>query len=245
MPGKTQFAQLILLFFLIVSTDISAQYALAKFDLEGDIRQWYDDNLGLDKSGILNGEYGDIQRQSRDSHQFFGRDQWLVNTITYRGERYDSIYLRYDIERDLVLIRHPTSYRYHAQPIKLIQDEIETFEVDGHQFRRYNHDILSYPPGFFDELYLGNKINLLCKRIKITETNQTLIYVSEDKLILEREGEYYRVKNKGSILRLFKPYKQEIKTFIQEQNLNINRENEYDFIALVRFCDHLITINGL
>ncbi|MEQ8469659.1 MAG: hypothetical protein RIC35_00660 [Marinoscillum sp.] len=231
------------MFFLLISTNVLAQYSIEGFDLDEGIRQWYDTRLGEEKSGILNGEYVQIQRQSRDSHQFFDKDQWLLNSITYRGQTYDSVYMRYDIERDLVLIRHPTNFRYHSQAIKLIQSDIASFELEGHHFRRYDEGILNFSSGFFDELYLGAELKLLAKRIKTTETNQTLNYVSEDKLILVNGNEHIRLKGKGSVLRAFKPDKQAIKAFIKDNNLDINPDNEYDYVTLIRFIDNLTASN--
>lgn len=229
------------LFFLFIQLKSNAQHSLEGLDLDGDVYQWYDNALGLEKSGVVLGAYQEINRQSRNSHQFFMGDLWLSNPIRYRGQVYDSIFLLYDIYDDILIIRYPEKLQYYSQPIKLLQDQVDWFKLAGHTFKYYPNGILQVSPGFFDQLYVGDHFDLIAKRIKQVQIeNTSVIYVSSDKYIIRCKDEYHRFRRKGSILKLFKGQKREIRQFIKQKGLSIKPGNDQDLVLLARFCDELL-----
>ncbi len=225
---------------LLTNLPSTAQYSIDGLDLNQNIYAWHDEALGVDKTGILLGEYQEIQRQSRETSQFFDDSQWIANRLKYRGEIYEGIYLSYDIESDLLLIRHPTNYNYHSQAIKLIQQDVEWFEYSGHTFRYIHEPVLHFGEGFFDEMYMGKHLQLFAKRIKITETDRVISYVTADKFIIQYLGEYYRLRSKLTVMKLLKPYKKEIRQFIKTNEIKAKPEYESDMIQLISFCDQLL-----
>lgn len=236
-------AFLILAFLTVAS---SAQYAIAEVDLEKDMSLWYDMSLGRQNTGILTGQYEKFERSSVTTHAFFQKDTWSNQKLKYRGQIYDSIFIMYDVYKDLLLIRHPTEFQYFSQPVKLIQPQISWFQLRGHLFRYYNHDILNYSPGFFDELYIGEAFDLIVKRIKTMNTNGTreVVFEPEDAYIIRLKDQYSRLRRRGSLLRLFndqKMIKKEIKQFIKSNGLIVKPANEADLIQLARFCDEILT----
>lgn len=226
--------------FLLLSPESPAQYALEGLDLDGEVYTWHDQALGKEQAGLVLGEYQQLQRQSRDTHQFFGTDVWTLSRIRYRGQTYDSAYLMYDLHDDLLVLKHPTQLQYHSQPIKLNQDQVEWFTLGGHTFRYYPEKVLSVAPGFFDELYVGEQFDLIVKRAKDSRAETSLIFVDNDVYIMRHQQAYHRFRRKGSVLRLFKGQKQEIRQFINKNGLRIHPENENDIILLARFCDQLL-----
>ncbi|MEQ8581693.1 MAG: hypothetical protein RIC30_17895 [Marinoscillum sp.] len=225
---------------LLTNLPSTAQYLIEGLDLQKNIYAWHDQALGKDKTGILLGEYQEIQRQSRETSQFFDDSQWIPNRLKYRGEIYDGIYLSYDIETDLLLIRHPTNFNYHSQAIKLIQRDVEWFEYSGHTFRYIHEPVLHFGEGFFDEMYLGESLQMFAKRIKITETDRVITYVTADKFIIRYQDEYHRLRSKYSVIKLLKPYKKEIRQFIKANQIKAKPEYESDMIQLISFCDELL-----
>lgn len=239
--GKYSYSIFGLLLFIVLTTPHQSfgQYALDGLDMGTEVAPWHDKALGLDKAGILLGEYQEIRRISRNTHQFFTEDQWHPNSIRYRGEVYDSIYMAYNLETDVLLIRHPTDYRYHSNAIKPIQQDIDWFRLEGHTFRRYDDAVLNQPDGFFDELYTGSKMDMLAKRVKVSHTETTIEFERSDKYFYRYGQQYYHLLRKGSVTRVLSPYKKEIRSFIKANNLKVNTKNERDLVELIRFCDQL------
>lgn len=229
------------LLFLLLQYKLTAQYSLEGFELDGDVYTWHDRALGAQGTGILLGEHQQIKRISRNTHPFFSTDRWWPGKIRYRGEIYDSIYLMYDIHDDVLIFRHPTKLQYHSQAVKPNQEQVDWFELAGHTFKYYPGEMLQFPPGFFDQLYVGKEFDLVAKRAKGSRAETTIVYIPNDMYLVRVKDEYHRIKRKRSILRLFKGQKGEVRKFIRENELQIRPGNEQDLILLARFCDELLT----
>ncbi|MEQ8548847.1 MAG: hypothetical protein RIC03_13110 [Cyclobacteriaceae bacterium] len=232
-----------MLLLIVAQLDLHAQYKVDKFSLDGNLYSWYDQEIGKNNSGILVGQYQEIQRLTRKTHQFFGSKEWANVTLKFRGQQYDSIFALYDISKDVFVIKHPVDFRLHNQPILLPQDQIEWFLMNNHAFRYYPEGIKLIPPGFFDELFISNEIALVAKRKKNVETNQTLEYEPSDQYFLNFDGEYHKVWGRWSVLNVLKPYKSKLKSYITANQLRIKAkaENDGDLIELLDYAQQLIT----
>ena len=236
---------LIVLFLLLIQClSVKAQYKLESSAFLADSKSWYDANLGLNNSGILNGEYLEVKRISTGSHQFFKSEEWYPGEIIYRGQLFDSIYMTYDVDRDVLLIRHPTSYIYHNQAIKPIQTQVRAFELRGSLFEYIQEPVGNNPPGFYEILKRGEEISLLVKRHKKTVIDRTIEFEVEDFYYFSYDSTYHRIKRKGSIIRVFKNYKSAIKSFISNRNLKIAPGNDTDIIELMSYIDQQMTDNS-
>lgn len=220
--------------------DSTALVSTKALDLGGDVYAWYDRETGYSNTGLLVGEYLEIGRTSRGSHQFFGEDTWTKTRIRYRDQMFEEVFALYDVEQDILVIRHPTELVYHSQPIKLHQDQIEWFEMYGHTFRYYNREILLLPPGFLDVLHAGQELSFYAKRIKQSRAEQTIVYTSTDRYLIEMDGQFYRFKRLRSFLKLFKDQKKKIRSFVKQNGLKVKKDNDKDLKLLAQFCDDLL-----
>lgn len=230
-------------FCLCLTIPLSAQVATTQLNMEGDIYAWYDQAIGKDKTGLLVGQYHALQRVTRTSHQFFQSDVWSLGALHFRGQQYDSVDLLYDLEKGVMLIRHPFNFALHNQPIKLTQNQVSWFYMFGHKFKYYDQRIMIYEPGFYDMLFEGDQLNLMCRRMKNVEADRTLEYVATNKYLMEYEGNFYRVKGKSSFTKVFKQHKAEIKSFANSNKLNLKTDDsgEYDLQRMADFCNKLLT----
>ena len=228
---------LILCLLLLGSLSLKAQYKLESSQILADSRSWYDTKNGLNNSGILNGEYLEVKRISTASHQFFVSEEWYPGQIYYRGQLFDSLYMTYDIDQDVLLIRHPTSFIYHNQAIKLIQPQVKAFELRGSLFEYINESVGNKAPGFYEILSRGDNISLIAKRHKKTVIERTIEFEVDDFYYFNYEDTYHRIKRKGSILKVFKSKKSDIKSFISKRNLKISPGNDADIIELMSYID--------
>lgn len=218
-------------------TGISAQYKLDARQLKLDPYAWLDQQNDQQNSGIVNGEYYEIKRISKHSHQFFGDDSWVLGEIIFRDQLFDSVYMTYDIHSDLLLIRHPTQYIYHNQPIKPVQEQISSFQILEHQFIRIDEQKLN---GFYDLLFSGQNLRLVVKRHKQTYVENSVEFEPDNRYYLHKDGNYLPLKRKSSILKIFPGNKKDIKTFINRNRLDIRPGNDSDYIRIIDYLDSQI-----
>lgn len=233
---------ILLLTLMIQGACLSAQYQVSALTLYEDPHRWYDSALGLEKTNLILGNFEPVIRSARYTHQFFEEDYWSTGSFKYRGEVYDSLSMMYNIESDIIIFQHPTELFYASQPIKPIQNEVEWFSLRGHFFRYYHEGIFFYGPGFYDELFIGEELKFIVKRIKEQSIVDTqLEFLPANKLLLHYQGAYHRIKSKRSVIRVLKPYKKNIKRYVSENDLVIKTSNEQDILKLIRYCDQLLT----
>lgn len=228
----------IFLSFILTSSILTAsgQYKLDENWIQNDPSSWYLSNSGLENNGILIGERADIKIVTRSSHQFFLTNQWTTGEITFRGIRYDSIHLLYDIYEDKVFIYHPTGYIYHNEPIEPIQSQVSEFNLSGHHFVRMNNE-KNNSSDFYEDLYDGESLDFLAFRYKKKEINRTVDFERADKHYFYYQDTFYPYRSRVSLYRLFPEDKKTIRNFIRTNHLSVKPKNEGDCIKLMRFVD--------
>jgi len=228
---------------LVQSSFCQAQYKLDDLDLSGNLYSWYDAAIGKNNTGILIGEYQPIFRNSKNTHQFYISDQWTYSLLSFRNQTYDSIALLYDLDNDVLVIRHPTDFRFHSQPIKVTQSQVAWFRLHDHTFKYYDENEPAPDPGFYDELFAGENIKLFVKRIKNMETSQTSEYISADKYYFSHQGKYYRIGGRITFLRIFKENRPKIRRYAISNRLKIKTRPEYEanMIQLSQYINDLLT----
>ena len=95
-------------------------------------------------------------RSGTIGHPFFEDNYWENGSIVYDNSSYDSIYLKYDIYKDLILIENFNSSGY-SSPITLYSKKVSSFDLMGYHFIRLEEDTLSnIKAGFYNQMYRNN-----------------------------------------------------------------------------------------
>ncbi len=238
---------LISFFILITSSSVVAQYDLAGLDLDGNVTEWFDQSIGKQNLRIVSGDFYEVKNRSTLSHKFYLSNKWALAEIDYYGNKYTGIYVLYDVVDDQLLIRHPTRYNYFAQPIRIHQARVKSFSILDHAFRYYEEEE-SPPtgPGFYEELYLGNHIDLIVKRKKEenVENNELFVgYRLNDQYFLRYQDTDYKITRRRSIIKSLKPYKKQLRQYIRQYSLKLKVEdvlNDRAVVELLRYCDGII-----
>lgn len=176
--------------------------------------------------------------------QFYTEDYWEVGTVEFRGQVYDSIYLKYDTYSDQLLVEHFSSSGTMAS-LQLYKPDVNGFYLFGHKFIQIKKDSLSnIKGGFYDELVIGSRAQLLAKRNKeIVADHSVNSYLKEyrvkDTYIIKKGEDYYAVRNKQAALKVFADNRKELKKFIKANNLFLLKEKERSFIEMVRFYNSI------
>ena len=232
---RTGVISILILLFFFSSFTVRSQYKLKSLDLDENVTAWYDQEIGKNNAGIISGQYIGIKRVAKESHQFFETSEWAPSSLEFRGQVYDSIYMLYDVQTDVLSIRHPTNLLMHNQPIKLPYDQISWFRLHNHLFKNLAANSENNFSGFYDQLFEDENLSMLVKRKKILLLRQTVEFEENDFYYLEYQGQARRYWGKTTLFRLFKPYKSDLKKYIRKNDLDIKPESKYDgnlYIAL-------------
>ncbi len=184
-------------------------------------------------------KYGTIQ-----NHPYFLDDYWEEGQIVYDGQAFDSVYMMYEIYSDLVLVESFSS-KGALSVIKLHSPLISSFKLLGHTFIRLQTDSLqNIQEGFYDLLYDGEKLQLYSRRIKMIVKDDAVNSVAEtftqkDKFYLKKDGQYFQVKKKKSVLKVLHDRKKELKAFARSNQLFFSSDQERSIMALAEYYDNL------
>ncbi len=201
-----------------------------------------------DQSLLFNGvEYKGIP-EPYDGFPFFNSEYVEEGSIRYDDELYQNIPMQYDLVHDLLIVEHYDQKGYVSM-IKPHQSKISSFDLLGHTFINIVRDSTSgvLRDGFYDLLYDGNtKVLAKRKKNKHEDISVQMIKVSfleKNNYYLVKDGKYYPVKSKGSMLKVLKDQRKPLNQFASKNKVIIdfagNREN-----AMVQLATYYDQIQG-
>jgi hypothetical protein len=205
----------------------------------------YDSHLRRNTMVYTGRSYHDA-RPNVKGHQYFGEDYWEFGRIDYDNNVYDSIYLKYDIYKDLVLIENFNSSGF-LSPITLFSKKVASFDLMGHHFVWIERDTSSnIKSSFYDQMYNQNGLEVLIRRKKeIVNSNEfnslSEKYDQNDRYYIKKDSYTYQVRKKKSILKVLSDHKKEVKNFIKSNNLNFKINADNQIVEVVKYYDSLRT----
>jgi hypothetical protein len=193
------------------------------------------------ETALYNGaEYVIYQHKLDEGDPFFMSTHFDSSSIFYDGVFYSNLRLTYDLLQDIVVVDYPVN----ASLIQLDNDLIESFTLGTYHFIRINKDSSgsSFPgTGFYEMLYNGK--NMLLKRntkevneVTLTEGVRRTIRV-RSAYYLKKNGVYYSVNNKGSLLDALSDKKKNVRQFIRQNKLDTKNDMENSFIKIIAFYE--------
>ncbi len=203
----------------------------------------YDNTIGRNSFLFTGRVYVDKYNGIR-GHQYFGEDYWEQGDIIYEGQKFDSIFLMYDIYNDQVILEHFNS-NGAISPIKLYNPKINSFNLQGHHFVRLQEDtVFGLKEGFYDELFAGEKMTVYVMREKqISKANQTNdlheIFIERHKYYIKKDDQYFRIRGRKDIAKVMKDHKREIKRYLRRNILSFRREPDRTILAAAQLYETL------
>lgn len=202
---------------------------------------FYTRMVGL-QAGIYAGS--DYQYERINSgYVFWGTENRVNSYITYDHIEYRDVPLLYDIVKDNVIINDASKPYF----ILLESNKISQFSISGHTFIRIFADSLSgsvIKTGFYECLYDG-KTKALSKKKKIIDEfidignvlNRTAM--EKDKWYIYKEGAYFEVEGKSSILKVLGDKKKEILQYSKQDKIRFKNNMDDALTRIVAYYDTL------
>lgn len=228
---KTCFTALLLLGRLGYSTPARAQQLVPEplaAAVEAAVAQYNRAFVGPPQ--LYNGpEYVDyaMRYHDRTGHQFFISPEKQPGSVHYNGHYFPNLRLSYDVVLQQVVIRQPTS----PLNLRLINEQMQEFSIDGHRFVRLLADSTAdhvISTGYYEILVDHSRLQLVAKRAKALQEvpGQGFLNVefnTVDNFFLKRANTYSPINSKRAVLRSFADYKKEVQQYIKAQHLRFGK----------------------
>lgn len=177
------------------------------------------------------------------SHPYFSTHNWNKGTIVYQGIDYSVDLIKYDIHSDklVFLLDNGTG----AYPVALEHTFISEFEIEGHKFvylDNIKEDLGSIADnGYYEQVYSG-KSKFYVRWRKNESTNPTTMkkeYTPWNLLIVNVNGDYYRVRNESGLCRVLIGFEKDMKSFVKKNDLTISKTDYSDIYKILSHYDNL------
>ncbi|MBB6612546.1 hypothetical protein H7F15_15985 [Pontibacter sp. Tf4] len=207
----------------------------------------YQQTIGMQALLYNGSEYRVQVRPHIEGNQYYDAKTFVEGNVAYDGALYSSVPLLYDVELDEVITIHPVS----GLSQKLVKEKVSGFEIGKHTFIRIAVDSAakaSLKPGFYSLLYDG-ETKALHRREKVLQERVTNNgyegeYKTTDRFYLLKDGVYYPVKSKGSVLNVLRDQKKELNKFIRENSIRFKYQRESALAKIAAHYDSLEANTG-
>ena len=127
--------------------------------------------------------------------------------------------------------------------MELVSEKVERFSLLGHTFIWLEPDTttkIEIRSGFYDLLYDG-QLKIIARRSKdlqkvLESTTLTIKFDEKVQYLILKNGTYFSVKNKASVLSALEDRKKDLKQFIARNHINF-KDRENTLIRLAEFYE--------
>lgn len=232
---------------IIVSFSSQALFAQVESDTafvmtaQQNALQLYENALRA-QSRLNNGSRYVAPEYNTEQHPWFASDDWVIGSVFYDGKYFKNVPLMYDMFGGVIVTEHFPS----GHPIQLVNEKLQHFTLADHHFERITRESVanSLPAtGFYDVLYPG-ETKVIVRRQKqlnksIVSTRVETSFEERNRYFLMRNGVFFPVKSKGSVLKLMSDRKGELKQLLKQKRMRYADDRE---LALATLAAHYDTI---
>ena len=194
--------------------------------------KWFDQVVGKENTGILNGiEYIEQHISLNEYQKFLGSIYYTPGTVVYEGQAYYDVDLKYNVYDDLLLMRSNNS-----SPLQLHKSRVQEFSLNGNDFINIQTDTTAAVHGFHEVLVENEEFSLLKKHRKYFKKFFDREYAyyefyenSPGYAIAKGEG-YHPANSRREVISAFPDHAREIRQFYRERRKQA-RNNPDNFMT--------------
>lgn len=140
--------------------------SIAQNSSDPKVFQQYDQQIGLDNTGLYNGtEFNDLFLNTDGSFRYFKGFDYARGSVVYNGQYYVNIPLKYDVLEDNLLTHSEDNLSIFI--VRLIPEFVNSFSIHNLEFVRLTDvDKGIAGNGFYEKAFIGNNLKLYIKHTK-------------------------------------------------------------------------------
>lgn len=206
------------------------------------IYNWFDTTVGKDNLDINNGIPHTNPFRTIDDNNLYFIDKYEKGTLTYDGQIYYNVKLKYDVYRDILAL-NPENESDNIG-INLIKNKVESFTIQDKNFVKIDKKIAAVPEftsGYYEEIKTTG-FTFYIKHHKdqqkvIIETTLYYHFKENNSFFIDLNNTVYLIKGKNDIIKLFPEQKKQINGFylmnreLRNSDLNQFMKNLMKYIA--------------
>jgi hypothetical protein len=177
------------------------------------------------QTSLYNGGLYVPPRQTNDQHPFFESYDWVTGDVIFDSQLYENVPLLYDITSDRLI----TENYYNATEITLMEEKLSRFTIGDHTFVKLDHKTLP-KAGFYELLYKGPS-SVVARhqkiiRERIVDRSIEIDFNPKNRYFIFKNGAYFPVKGKATVLKIFEDEKPALKQFIRKSKIRFKANPE-------------------
>ncbi|WP_034920264.1 hypothetical protein [Gillisia sp. CAL575] len=198
--------------FLISLSTFSQNYSKEK------LYSWYDQQTGIENSILFRGvEYVETDRMINEKHKFFESQKFQNGSLTYDGQLFFKVPLKYNVYDDLILVNLQNDGANTF--FQLFSGKVNQFQINEHKFRFLKADNNLNIKGFYEVInqecqlkifkkHLKNRMEIRDRSVAYTEFS-----VADPHYIFQFKNDFFELANRRDLLAQFPNLKGEIKNY--------------------------------
>lgn len=199
-------------------------------------------HYNADYAPVYNGEAYIYYTMKMEGSPYFISKDFSNGWVNYKGRKYDSLKLLYDITRNQLVTLYPDK----ISSIIIQNQFVDSFSLAGHTFiaLEEDHQQNLYNSGFYDLLYNG-KVQFLGRYVESLLTiiqGDILVtkFINHNRFYIHKNGLYYLVSNKKDVYRVFDDKLHELKRMMRRNHIKLKHKNfETAMVKVTAFYDQL------
>lgn len=218
---------------------ISRDVDVATLDLGGDVKSWYDAQVGLINTAYQLGTHYKVEVRSRSTNPFWFRE-WQTGYLEYQGQSFERVMLMYDMEKDALLVRNAQGGGF-GEPMELNMDLVASFQLADASFV-YLENQVGLANGYYQKLREGEKLSLYAKRVKVLSiVDSEVAYILRHQYFLKKDGEFISIRNFRNYAKHYPEHKKQLKKHVGAGKRAIGGPaGDLAFIELVDYTESIL-----
>lgn len=199
-------------------------------------------HTGATAARLVSGtEYLDYTPSNTIGNQFFLNNTAQPGSVYYDERYFTDVPLLYDLKLDQLILADTV----HNVKLRLINERVAFFQLDGRHFVRVQADSAAEAPNGFYQVLLDGHVRLLARRSKkvaeeIVQQHLSFIYKETSRLFTQQNGKLTEITKLGSLLTVLADHKPELQKFVRSNKLKFSgSERELSATRLVDYYNTL------
>jgi hypothetical protein len=213
----------ILLLVLVVSTGQSQSGDVAAAAAS------FDQNIGIENSGIVNGPEYKMGQRGASSDPFFGSGATQGN-ILYDHQWY-TVSLLYDEFQDEIVVKHFAASG-RAWFVKLEKTRVQRFIIGDRVF-------VNFPRGFHEVIFDSPEFQVTAKRAKVSQIKGGIFnYIVNDEYFIVAADRWKPLRGTSGFVKMVdKDQRRAVKLYIQESKVRVRKFKSDELVKVARFVN--------